>query len=47
MHFGQVGTDFITQSGFLEIAEANNIILIFPQVRETRECDTDIPDSLL
>jgi poly(3-hydroxybutyrate) depolymerase len=28
----QVGTDFITQSGYLPWAEANNIVLAFPQV---------------
>jgi poly(3-hydroxybutyrate) depolymerase len=28
----QIGTDFITESGYLEWAEANDIVLAFPQV---------------
>jgi poly(3-hydroxybutyrate) depolymerase len=28
-----VGTDFITESGFVQIADANNIVVLFPQVR--------------
>jgi poly(3-hydroxybutyrate) depolymerase len=28
----QLGTDFIVQSGYLTWAEANNIVLAFPQV---------------
>ncbi len=29
----QVGTDYIMASGFLELADANDMIVIFPQVR--------------
>ena len=32
MEANEIGTDFITESGFLEIADYNNIIILFPQV---------------
>ena len=31
MNFDELGTDFITDSGFEEVADANNIIIMFPQ----------------
>lgn len=30
-----IGTDFIDTAGFIEVADANNIVLLFPEVRST------------
>ncbi len=32
MHFDAVGLDFILGSGFLDVAEQNDIVMLFPQV---------------
>jgi len=33
MCYDNIGTEFILGSGFLDVAEANNIVMLFPQVR--------------
>lgn len=32
MQAEEIGTGFIRESGFIEIADANNLVMIFPQV---------------
>lgn len=32
MHANHIGTSFIEQAGFIEVADANDIVIIFPQV---------------
>ncbi len=35
MHYDEVGYDFMLRSGFLEVAAANELVLLFPQVVPT------------
>ncbi len=34
---GSVGSNYIHNGGFMEVAELNNIIVLFPQAKETKE----------
>jgi len=33
MFYDNIGTDFVVGSGFLDVAEANDMVMIFPQVQ--------------
>jgi len=36
MYFEAIGEDFMLGSGFAEVAVANDIVILFPQVRNRR-----------
>ena len=38
MSTDNIGTEFLENAGFLEMAETNNIILLFPQVFNNFKC---------
>ena len=36
LYIPQMGTEYMEEAGFLEIADANNIVILFPQVPAQR-----------